>query len=165
MLLKSNKQCDTWLSGTGQTSESGTYCVSLLKQCASNYRAPEACVCIWQQSCAAGGAHTWGLKSHVREFKITAGDGALAWQKSTFELRTQVFIRLENKGSEYKEEMVFCGYISKRNWSMYVFVTQRFLNSVLSWCENAGVLCQNSANLTCFTQEGWLQISSVWLQK
>lgn len=48
---------------------------------------------------------------------------------------------------------------------MYVFVTQRFLNSVLNWCENAGVLCQNSENLTCFTQEGWLQISSVWLQK
>lgn len=28
--LKSNKQCDTWLPGAGQTSESGTYCVSLL---------------------------------------------------------------------------------------------------------------------------------------
>lgn len=112
--LKNNKQCDTWLPGTGQTSESGTYCVSLLKQCASNYRVPEACVCIWQQSCAAGGAHTLDLKSHVREFKITAGDGALAWQESTFGLRTQVFVRLEKKGSEYKEEMVFCGYISKK---------------------------------------------------
>lgn len=61
-----------------------------------------------------GGVHTWGLKSHVREFKSTAGDGALAWQKLTFGLRTRVFIRLEKKGSEYEEEMVFCGYISEK---------------------------------------------------
>lgn len=36
-------------------------------------------------------------------------------QKSTFGLRTQVFISLEKKGSEHEEEMVFCGfYISKK---------------------------------------------------
>lgn len=38
------------------SSESVAYCVSLrLRQCANNYREPEACVCIWRTSCAVGG--------------------------------------------------------------------------------------------------------------
>lgn len=38
------------------SSESVACCVSLrLRQCANNYREPEACVCIWRTSCAVGG--------------------------------------------------------------------------------------------------------------
>lgn len=81
----------------GQTSESGTYCVSPLRQCASNYRAPEARVCIWTQSCAAGGKRAWCLKTHVREFKMTAGGGALAWRKGIVGLKTQVSVREKGK--------------------------------------------------------------------
>lgn len=133
--LKSNKQCDTWLPGAGQTSESATYCVSLLKQCASNYRAPEARVCIWQQSCAVGGAHTWGLKSHVREFKITAGDSALAWQKVPLGIEHRFSLDKRKSEVSTKRKWCFVATSVKRNWRMYVFVTQRFLNSVLSWCD------------------------------
>lgn len=39
-----------------RSSESVTRCISpRLRQCANNYREPEACVCIWRRNCAVGG--------------------------------------------------------------------------------------------------------------
>lgn len=62
----------------GQTPQTLLHIVSLLRQCASNYRVPQARVCNWQHSCAAGGTGARRLKIHVRQFNITPGGATLS---------------------------------------------------------------------------------------
>lgn len=68
LLIKSTCSVTFSLQPCGSLPESVAHCTfpPRRRQCANNYREPEAYVCIWQRGCAEGGMCNWPTCYHWR---------------------------------------------------------------------------------------------------